>query len=554
MERWQRNVIGGNGGRVLGVIAGALALGSVACGSDHQSKNIRDNDVIDRDSPLDPIDVPEECTVTANCEDGDRCTENRCIARACVAIPIPSEECCQATTLFEEDFDDTLDPGLTLSQLNDEAGWSVIDDATTPSPPNALYFGDPLTHSYDKGMQVAGSVTLPPIELPSDKEAVVSFRLYAPIEPTIEYDLFWVEADVTHDTSATETLTLFTKRDLPITAYQDFALIDVPLKDLAGQTVTLRLRFDTLDGNSNAFEGVYVDDLKVQTLCPIPPPCTTDEECAVDDACIASACSPIGCVETNTCTEEPNPCDAEGAPEDCCVADADCDDGDPTTLDVCDGATCAHAPNPDACLDSLGCDDQEVCTVDVCDAATATCSHIGLIGPDCCVPGDNRLADFDDESLQGLYVTDNFETGVFWRADRTRSTSGEFGLYCGDPIDQTYGIGTRVKSSATTRPLAIPKGGTTTVELDLYKQTRSLRNWDVFQVFALRDGALFPVWTSRDREDGTAADLWQHLSVSLAEYAGTTVQLRFVFDSVDALNAPFEGVYIDTIELVTKCQ
>ena len=39
-------------------------------------------------------------------------------------------------------------------------------------------------------------------------------------------------------------------------------------------------------------------------------------------------------------------------------------------------------------------------------------------------------------------------------------------------------IGQRVKSSATTRPLSIPKGGVTMLELDLFKATRSARNWD----------------------------------------------------------------------------
>ena len=81
-------------------LAGALAV-AAGCGSDNQSKHIPNGDIIDRDSPFDGIDVGEQCTVSANCEDGNRCTENRCIALACVAIPIPSEECCDAVTLFE---------------------------------------------------------------------------------------------------------------------------------------------------------------------------------------------------------------------------------------------------------------------------------------------------------------------------------------------------------------------------------------------------------------------------------------------------------------------
>jgi hypothetical protein len=538
----------------LGILVVA-ALFATACGSDHQSRRDRNGDLIDHDSPLDPINVPEQCAVSANCEDGDRCTENRCIAFGCVAIPIPSAECCAATVLFEEDFDGAVHPGLELTALNDEAGWNVVDDEHTPSAPNALYFGDPVARTYDKGVQVAGSVTLPPLKLPRDKEAVLSLRLFAKIEPTLEYDLFWIEADVTYDTTVTETVRLFSKRDLPYTAFLDYALIDVSLAGLSGREVVLRLRFDTLDGRSNAFEGVYVDDLRVEALCPIPVSCVEDADCDSGDQCVASACSDIGCVATDICVDqEPTPCGGPDSPLDCCIADADCDDGDPRTLDVCDGATCAHSPNPDACSDDASCDDGEACTVDRCQEDSATCSHTGTIGEGCCVPGTAPIASFDNESLQGIFVTDNLETGIFWRPDKTRSTSGEFSLYCGDPVAQTYAAGVRVKSSATTRPLAIPKGGITTLELDLYKATRTAKNWDVFQVFALRDGALFPLWSSRDLADGTTANAWQHLSISLGAYAGSDLQLRFVFDSVDALNAPFEGTYLDTLELVTRCQ
>lgn len=543
-----------HGTQVIGVTGMLLTL--LACGSDDRSRRQRIDEPPHHDSPLDPIDVPRECSVSASCEDGDRCTENRCVAEACVAIPIPSEQCCDTVSLFEEDFDgDDLAPGLELSALNDAAGWTVVGAERTSSPPNALYFGDPALRTYDKGVQVAGSVTLPPIALPRDREAVLSMRLYAAIEPTLEYDLFWVEADIVGDTTAGETVRLLSKRELPFVAFQDFALIDVPLTALAGEDVVLRLRFDTLDGNSNAFEGVYIDDLRVEGLCPIPAPCVSDAECATGDACLASACSEVGCVSTDLCQgEEPSPCDVDDPPAGCCTSDAECADGDPHTLDVCDGASCAHPPNPDACTDDASCDDGDACTTDTCDSATATCTHTGRVAPGCCTPGELAIADFDDESLQGLYVTDNAESGLFWRPDRTRATSGEFALYCGDPRTQTYASPVRVKSSVTTRPLTLPSGGTTRLELDLFKATRTARNWDVFQVFALRDGALFPLWSSRELVDGTTLGTWQRLSIPLDSHAGADLQLRFVFDSVGAVDGPFEGVYLDTIGLVTTCE
>ncbi len=528
-------------------------LGIAACGDDHQTKFTQVDDPFAGEHLFDPIDVANNCEVSANCEDGDRCTDNRCIAYECVDFALPTEECCSSESLFAESFDDALPEGFEFVSLNGEAGWNLVEEPAT-SPPGSLYFGDPETRSYDKGVQVAGSVTLPAVTLPKDREAVLSMRVWAAIETSLEYDLFWVEADVLVEGVVSETVRVFSKRDLPFTVFQDFGLVDVPLTALAGKEVRLRLRFDSLDGSSNAFEGVYIDDLAIEATCPIPPPCTDDDECATDDPCVAGVCNPeVGCLTAVICSvEEPNPCEAEGAPADCCIADSDCDDGDPRTLDVCDGATCAHNLNPDACLTNADCDDGEACTTDTC-GADAVCNHTGTIGPGCCVPGDKSVAHFDNESLQGIYVTDNFETSIFWRTDRTRSTSGEFGLYCGEPVTQTYAAERRVKSSATTRILEVPKGGKTVLEFDLFKATRKAKNWDVFQVFALRGGALFPLWSSRNLGDGTTNNGWQRVQVPLTEFAGSDLQVRFVFDSVDTPVGAFEGTYLDTIELSTTC-
>ena len=122
-----------------------------------------------------------------------------------------------------------------------------------------------------------------------------------------------------------------------------------------------------------------------------------------------------------------------------------------------------------------------------------------------------------------------------------------------DPVSQTYTHDSRIKSSATTRILEIPKGGDTVLEFDLYKATRVGKYLDVFQVLALRDGALFPLWSSKSFGDGTTAGAWERIKVPLSDYAGQSLQIRFVFDSFDAPDSPFEGTYLDTIELVTGC-
>ena len=542
------------------LLASSLLFVTQACGNDTTSKLIQVGDDHDGTHLFDPGTDGRECLTSAVCEDGDLCTENRCVDAVCVSFTVPTEQCCETDVLFSETFDETIADGVTFSQLNGSAGWHVLP-ARAASPPEALYFGDPERMTYNVGVHVAGEVRLPAVELPRDRETVLTMRLYALIETNPQYDIFQIDADIMDGGAVAATTTLFRKRDIPVDSYQGFALVSASMKELAGATVVVRISFDSVDDLNNGYEGVWIDDIQLLASCPLPTACATDVDCDDGDACTAEACSEAGCVSTNICNPidnpitdvEENPCAQPGAPADCCTSDADCEDGNPATVNVCDGATCAVTLNPDQCLTAADCDDAEACTTEICGAG-GVCEFQGTIGAGCCTPGTQRIADFDNETLQGIYVTDNFETGIFWTPDLTRSTSGKFALYCGDPVTQTYTYDRRVKSSATTRPLEIPVGGTTRIEFDLFKATRTAINYDVFQVFVLRDGALQAAWSSKLLKDGTTAGAWQHIAVPLTAYAGQQVQLRFVFDSVGVPPGSYEGTYIDSITLETGCQ
>ena len=92
-------------------------------------------------------------------------------------------------------------------------------------------------------------------------------------------------------------------------------------------------------------------DLEVSppTDCPEPPTCVT-----------------------YTCDQAARHCKAKGIP-DCCVDNADCDDSDYCTSDVCDPLlhTCSHADIPlvggkKCCNTSVDCYDNKVCTTEAC--------------------------------------------------------------------------------------------------------------------------------------------------------------------------------------------
>ena len=533
--------------------------------------------IVEPDVPLDEL-LPGQgaaCTKAIDCDDGNPCTEEHCVDLVCELTALPTDVCCQAIPLVALDFD-ALDPeALDTDAPIGGASWGLSLQRAV-SAPASLTFGDPATATLGSDQRVIGAVRLPPLTLPESSVSRLTFRLFVDIESSLHRDQLQLFVDVLDASGAVvEAILLMDKVDLPPEAYAGFALIDLPLDDLAGQAVRLRLDFDSVEAPNPGSEGVFIDDLEIATVCPDAP--LDDDLPVLDDGTTTGLgdeeldddVDPDGEGITTPSDEEDgddssdteappaivsggstDPCDAPDAHEGCCTSDADCDDGNPATVNVCEGAECVAAWNPDACTTAADCDDAEACTLDAC--VDSLCTHEGTFGTACCAEGSHPLADFDTESLQGLFVTDNLETGVFWRTDPTRATSGDVALYCGEPVAQTYGIGARVKSSATTPVLSLPVGGHTTLLFDLFMVTRPALEVDVFQIFVLRGGALIPVWSSKVLPAGNTVG-FMPVQVDLASFAGQDVQLRFVFDSVDAHAPAVEGTYLDSLRLETTC-
>jgi hypothetical protein len=614
---------------------------------------------------------PMECTSDGGCDDGNPCTEDRCDAGLCRTIPINSGACCVSEILFAEDFDG-LAADLSQTTLHGSIGWGV-SKVRAKSAPASVHFGDEVSGSYATGERVAASMSLPVLDLPSDRDSRLELQIFTDIEPANEYDRFQVQASVLEGASVVETVDLLTKSNLPTKAFKDFTTLDVDLAKLRGKRIKITFVFDSMDEMNNAFEGVFMDDIRVILGCPDLAVCQVDEDCEDGDACTVDACSEQGCVALDVCeelpqtdapstgepgtdepgtdepgtdepgtdepgtdepgtdepgtdepgtdepgtdepgsdepgtdepgtdepgtdepgsdepgtdepgtdepgTDEPgsdepgsdepgsdepggdpdtpsdniNPCEQDDAPENCCLSKVNCDDGNPMTVDTCEGGSCVWTPNPDACQSDSDCEDEEACTTEVC--VEGLCQFNGAVDALCCEESSEPLFNFDNGKLQGMFVTDNLATGVFWGTEDSFATTGDYGLSCVDPLVGGYDVGKRVKSSATTPILEIPVGGMTTLRFDLRKITRSNPNVDVFEVLVLREGALTQAFSSKGLPQGQTGGGFQVTDVSLAAYAGQSIQIRFVFDSVNAPEQFFDGATIDSLELLTSCE
>ncbi len=127
-----------------------------------------------------------------------------------------------------------------------------------------------------------------------------------------------------------------------------------------------------------------------------PGPCDDLNPCTAGDSCTVSGCKgggPTLCDDAEVCTQ-----DFCKPGEGCAHVPgfADCNDGDPCTLDdACDAGTCKGKPN--------GCDDGNACTDDTC-AKLKGCTHIPSGAPcndgDICTAGDLCAS----ETCQGKVV------------------------------------------------------------------------------------------------------------------------------------------------------
>jgi hypothetical protein len=120
-------------------------------------------------------------------------------------------------------------------------------------------------------------------------------------------------------------------------------------------------------------------------LCDDAADCDDGDPCTID-ACPAAICT-------------------HGPIADCCVEDSDCDDGNWCTDDLCAGGSCAHADNAKPCHDgdpctehdlcadgscagtAVDCDDGNACTEDSCIDGTCQSTYMPL--PSCCSPDED---------------------------------------------------------------------------------------------------------------------------------------------------------------------
>ena len=260
-----------------------------------------------------------------------------CVLGTCAPPPCQGDQ-----LLYAEDFTQCNEGALGVvdDQPDDPVLWMVMEEGAL-SPPCALHFGDPVGGTYDTGDPVSAALELPPVTIPDDGDPyAISFAVRLDLEPVVapeypyDHDAFILRAYGVGLPGAG--VVLFTSKELLNNTGGAWVPVAATLSEYAGLTLDLRFEFDTIDSVDNGYQGIWLDDLRVGTACPL---CFQDGDCVDDEPCLADLCVLFSNQGTFGACSHPFKLD-------CCVGleASFCEDLDPCTEDACDPVTgdCTH--------------------------------------------------------------------------------------------------------------------------------------------------------------------------------------------------------------------
>ena len=298
--------------------------------------------------------------------------------------------------------------------------------------------------------------------------------------------------------------------------------------------------------------------------------CNSAGECGDSNACTVDAC------QAGTCTFTPIAA--------CCQGDGGCDDGQPGSFDQCVQHQCIHQWSglPTTCAAAKDCGGNACltgacvagkcsyvkgnaagcCSEDsVCTSKDKTCTASSCVAAQCATQaivgvGPHVWQHFDAAALDGWQVKKDHPT-VYFHWSTLAMLSGAGALRYGVPAKVSFESGNANKGSVTSPAIAVPsQQAALTFWLYLDVEPGTAVHQCGLDVIDSAGVVTASVWSkNKDLQGGTTGQQWKQQSVSLAQWAGKSVQLRFWFDQVkfDMSNKDKLGMVVDELQLVGAC-
>lgn len=523
--------------------------------------------------------VPDKCCENAHCDDGQECTTDTCdVAKtSCLHTPVPN--CCSGkTTLLKAGFEQGLgDLSAIEGPTNGNVKWQPSAQRVRVGN-QALYLGNGCG-TYDNTMKVDGNcepgeggtpisslLQTKQLQLPKDKSTQLHFWLWLDTEPPYSTTLptgtcspacpsglscvsvngasqCLPEKDVLTlsiipDGAAAQKL--FDSTQIGKTTAGDWQHVVLDLDAWQGKSVRLQWQFQTGTAFKNGYEGVYLDEVVLETVCPVAGTLCTASQACLDDGsvCTSDACTFYA--------NAPNKgfCFHDASPG-CCLVDANCNDGKPCTVDTCKSGACVYTPDGSK--------------------------------PSCCKPSVEWSEDFDSGVLDKWGMLGGNSVDVTWHIDPKAGTKGSQALVFADASGTSYAdtalpSGTGPTGTACTPPVKLKIGtlyNLLSLQLNLetewsYLPKGSYQNpplgtgkkYDHFSIGVREEGVpgakIEPLWSS-DAIAGTTNGEWLELTLSLDAWQGKSVAVCFTFDAGDDQVNDRQGPRLDEVLVRVAC-
>ena len=562
----------------------------------HQVKNCGDGNECTEDL-CDP--ETSQCAYELkDCDDGNECTLDSCKpATGCEYIDL--SDCCPPEVIELWDMEADIS-GLEITNLEPDDSAAVtwqLSSERAWSGGQSLYFGDPTTLTYDSGHRVRASALLPAITVPEGFD--VELRMYAwlDVEDGFDWDTFTVYV-IGGDLRVPVLVKTYQ------TKYEEWQEWVVLLNAFAGKDIQLEFFFDSVDSGGNNGEGIYVDDVRVATRCPLPETCYVAVDCNDQALCTTDSCeggqcvyevNPNCCLSQTHCLDD-DPCSIDYcddgscstaivAPPFCCYTDGDCDDGNVCTDDVCYEGACFHPPSdaPGCCEEDSDCDDDSSCTIDKCE--DATCVNINI----CCY-SDEECDDGDDVCTIDMCIDfkckfiptgepgccteemllDNFDAtdattewmlgppsgnNVGWHIWEFPPTGdGGSVLYYGNPGSGNFESGGINMGEAISPEILLQPGVDNSLTFDYYQNSEGGTYYDMCWLYVSwieNSDTWVEIWSKA--QYASSMNTWQTYTVNLNGLGGETVRFRWYFHSGDSVSNNGTGVLVDDFNVHSTC-
>lgn len=342
-----------------------------------------------------------------------------------------------------------------------------------------------------------------------------------------------------------------------------------------GNSFKFQWIFDTNNGAKNNYEGVYIDDISLESLCIAEP--DKPESAGFQQCDAATPCKP----DASTCT-----------PDSCTFYD-----------NLSGKGVCFFDKEPSCCLASPDCNDNNDCTIDQCNIAggeKGVCSNVPNDKNDQCCTAKGLSGDTFDAGISSWTHFESNSKAVNWHAAATGGVNGSGALYFGnasgtgyaDPavLPKTKGPAETVCSqevqlsvgtlynllqfqvnmatewsgqdpSKYVNPPGSAKACTIATSAkdcnpgeECYKgKCGYLPKLDELRVYLKVSGFNTDAIWSSDSIKGTTEGKFAAVKVNLDKYAGKKVQVCFAFDAGDPNANSNKGVAIDNFKVDVTC-